>query len=181
MIAMYKEVGRYAHDLMLWPFASKPRWLSLLGPSETGKTHLARCLYDFWREHGEDRRVPMPEGGSELHTRTGRIVRFGEVLDAVLGHQKQPGWIRTIMEADFLVIDDIGTENDTAASKDILYRLLDARTGSGLKPPMWTVLTSNLLLEDITTRYDARLSSRMRRHGSTIVELPIDLTPYHDR
>lgn len=180
LAGMFAAAGRFALDLYLWPMAAQPRWLSLLGPSETGKTHLARRLWDFWMEHCETRRVVDPGGGSEVVRRTGRLVRFGEVLDGVLGAQKPPGWLQTLAEADFLVLDDIGTENLTAASKDVLYRLLDARAGSGLLPPRWTVLTSNFGLSGIAERYDARLASRMRRQGSVIVELS-NITPFYDR
>jgi DNA replication protein DnaC len=178
--AMFAATGRYAADLHLWPMAAQPRWLSLLGPSETGKTHLARRLWDFWVDHCQTRRVTRPCGDSTVSRRNGRFVRFAEVLDGVLGGHKPKGWIQTLCEADFLVLDDIGTETPTAASTDILYRLLDARAGSGLKPPLWTITTSNLSLQAISDRYDARLASRMRRQGSVIVELG-DVKPFYDR
>lgn len=178
--AMFAATGRYATDLHLWPIAAQPRWLSLLGPSEIGKTHLARRLWDFWLDHCQTRRIPLPGGDSRVERRSGRFVRFAEVLDGVLGGHKPKGWLQTLCEADFLVIDDIGIEPPTASSTDILYRLLDARAGSGLKPPLWTVITSNLSLQSIAERYDARLASRMRRQGSVIVELG-DVTPFYDR
>ena len=179
--AMFSAVGKFALDLYTWPMASQPRWLSLLGPSETGKTHLARCLWEFWGEHCNTRRVLQPGGESEVVRRRGKFVRFGEVLDGVLGGQKSHGWVETLYEADFLVVDDPGTENITPTSKDVLYRLFDARAGSGTKPPRWTVITSNLSLAGISERYDARLASRMRRHDSTIIELPTTLVQFHDR
>lgn len=77
--------------------------------------------------------------------------------------------IEDMCDFDFLVLDDIGSEHDPSGiGKAKLDRILNARLGKT------TVITSNLLLDQIQAKIDARVSSRLIRNDSTVVELIVD-------
>lgn len=52
--------------------------------------------------------------------------------------------------ADLLIIDDLGTENNTSWSRSTIYQIIDARYRK--KKPL--IVTSNLTMEQLKKRYD---------------------------
>lgn len=137
----------------------KPRWLSLLGKSGTGKTHVAQRIWDScWRRFDwsrvgyNDRIVYWPEFVEEMRD----SVRQGLGTPMLLDMGKWP----------LLVIDDIGAELDrTGFASEKLNTLLGMRVGK------WTVLTSNLNLEGLS-RIDDRIASRIiREPGNLFIEM----------
>lgn len=71
-----------------------------------------------------------------------------------------------IIEPEMCVIDDVGAEHDPSkAITSALCRVIEQR----LKK--WTVITSNLTLAQIGEKLDTRISSRMIRGRSVVVEL----------
>lgn len=60
--------------------------------------------------------------------------------------------------ADFLILDDFGTERSTDWVKENVYLTINARYESKLP----TVITSNQSLEDISKTYSPQISSRIR-------------------
>ena len=63
-----------------------------------------------------------------------------------------------ILNVNLLVIDDLGTENLTAARFTELFNLLNARL---LKSNVKTIISTNLSLEDLAKTYDDRILSRL--------------------
>ena len=71
-------------------------------------------------------------------------------------------YIKRISEAEWLVLDDVGTEKVTEWSSGILYSILNKRTK--------TIITTNLAPEDIKGTYGKRIYSRIFKgtgYGST--------------
>lgn len=65
-----------------------------------------------------------------------------------------------------VVLDEIGADRDKNGHvKDQLARLCSARVGK------WTIITSNMTLEDVKTHLDQRIPSRMLRDGSVVVDV----------
>lgn len=62
-------------------------------------------------------------------------------------------YIRRISEAEWLVLDDLGTEKVTEWSNGILYSILNKRTK--------TIITTNLSPQDIMGTYGKRVYSRV--------------------
>lgn len=154
------EAKRFASAMQLNEDA---HWLSILGPSGSGKTHISKRLVSFWRDRAGWRTT---QGGAGNFKTLGpsRFVSWRKLVDRIRGGGYDE--IDGIGETDFVVIDDIGAEHDPSGfAKSILDRIADARLNK------WTVWTSNLLLNDINKRIDTRISSRMIRGESVIVEL----------
>lgn len=83
---------------------------------------------------------------------------FGDVCLKYHTAQDNQDTFKTILDADFLVLDDLGTEpifrNVTI---EYLYSVMSARTANNKK----TFVTTNLDLEELLQRYGERIFSRM--------------------
>lgn len=128
------------------------RWVSLLGASGCGKTHLALAARDTLKAQG--RRVRYRRWGDAL----------GQMLDG--------DWelMPYLINSPILILDDIGAEyagsprmNQLNAAK--LLELLEGRLGK------WTLLTSNLNEEHIAERLDVRIASRLYRGQNVLVDM----------
>lgn len=133
-----------------------PRWLSLLGKSDTGKTHCAKAI---WREikRSNLRWNPGHLEFQPVFTYWPKLVE--EMRDGNYGE------FRDMAKWPYLCLDEIGAERDpNGFSAEKLSILLGSRTGR------WTVITGNLGMADVA-KIDLRIASRMERDGSQIVQL----------
>lgn len=137
----------------------RPRWLTMLGKSGTGKTHLARRLDAYWQ--GRGRHYTHPVCGANL-IRSGGFRIWAQVVRELRGGDYR--LTRELIEQDFLVLDDIGAEAGTQFVAENLFNILNERLGK------WTVLTANLNLEGLA-KTDSRIASRLLREGNVVVEM----------
>ena len=130
-----------------------PYWLSMLGNSGTGKTMLARSAHRYLRSRG----IP-----SQFWTWKG-----------ILEHLRQGHWdLKEQLRRDHvLIVDDIGSAQETEFAAAYLDQLADERLGK------WSLWTSNLSLEQIGDNVSERVRSRMRRNGGVVVEI-LNTPPY---
>lgn len=154
-------------------YGEPPRWLSLLGSSGAGKTMLAKWIKQIFKRDLDwkineaatrltqtpdqpHRRIIRYRGEYSSWARIARLLRDGEyrILD-------------DLCNVSFLVVDDIGAEHGTEFINSKLYELCSRRENK------WTVFTANLSLSDIEQRIDARIASRMIRHGSVVVDVNV--------
>lgn len=147
------------------------RWLSLLGTSGAGKTFLAKQVMRWFKT--------TPLFRSRIDEKTREIVYPGDfyswrkTTDMILGGDYSR--VDELCSETFVVIDDIGAEYKDKAGivKSKLDRILDARVGK------WTLLTCNQSLEQISEEMDTRISSRMLRNNSTVID--VDVIDYNLR
>ena len=64
---------------------------------------------------------------------------------------------RAYLEAELLIIDDLGTEMTNTFTVSVLYRLLNTRINNGLS----TVISTNLSQSELRSRYTDRIASRV--------------------
>lgn len=62
-----------------------------------------------------------------------------------------------LLGCDLLILDDLGTEMTTTFTTSALYQLINTRLTSGKK----TIISTNMTVSDIGTRYSAQISSRI--------------------
>lgn len=158
-----------------------PRWISFLGSSGAGKTMLARWINSMFKRH-LDWQIDWPK---TERTKTA-LNPFGEIIRdrgdyvswARIARLLRDGEYRVLDDLcvlSFLVLDDIGAEYGTPFIDAKLYELLSRRERK------WTVITGNLSLSDIEQRIDARISSRMIRHGSVVIDVDVPDFNLRDR
>lgn len=111
----------------------------LVGDTGVGKSHLAYSALKVLSEH------------------TKKMGIFINVVDLLVKIKEdfslEAEYIRRISEAEWLVLDDLGTEKVTEWSSGILYSILNKRTK--------TIITTNLSPQDILGTYGKRVYSRV--------------------
>ncbi len=119
--------------------------LIFMGSTGLGKTHLAGAIAKIVIENGYDVLYESaPNIISEIEAK-----KFGRDTNAN-GEDRYCG-------CDLLIIDDLGTETDTRFSSTLVYNIINTRMNNG-RP---TIISTNLDMEDIQNRYDARIASRI--------------------
>ena len=117
-------------------------WLSFVGSSGTGKTYLGEAVTYYL--HGTVKRWPR----FMARMRSGDFSIYESV--------------QVLSEHPVLMLDEIGVGNDAKTfGLDLLMQIMESRRS---KP---TILTSNLTLQGLA-EIDARLASRLLRHGAVI-------------
>lgn len=176
---MKKEAASFADDMLN---GREPRWISFLGTSGAGKTMLAKIIWHLFRDRLR-REVDWPatkrtQNESCPHGKIliyrGGFINWGNAINNRM-LQGDYDFLEDMREWQFFAIDDIASEyerhRELSASK--LYNVLEAR----LKK--WTVITANLSLEQIGSRLDARIASRMLRDNGVVID--IDVPDYNLR
>jgi DNA replication protein DnaC len=136
-----------------------PRWLSLLGRSGTGKTHLARSITRFFK--AEAAIYVEPGTGAHLSWRGG-FIGWRKVVNHL--RDGDYGIMDAVCNDWFVALDDIGAEKTSDFSVSKLDQVIDARLGK------WTVITCNFSREEIAKHIDVRIASRLGRGKNVIVD-----------
>lgn len=159
-------VARWVSDIMTH---QPPRWLSLLGPSGIGKTLVLRQALEVLRAAHE-------AGLWHIRTRTGRR---GPQMAHIIPAEDLQDWRapRDYAGYDVLYIEDIGAGADGGSGAG---RVLRSRVAEllQLRGNRWTMLDANLHRGDIEQHLDGRIASRLRRDGSTCLELNADIPDF---
>lgn len=144
---MHKEAQWIINDIL--NKVRPRRWLTLLGPSGTGKTHLAKAIRNVVTQE-------RPNLFAQFWTWANVATKYRDGYYDIIDY--------LIREPDVLVIDDIGAENVTESTRSNLLRLADSRLGK------WTIWTSNMSTTEINDRIDPRLASRLFRGDNVVVQ-----------
>lgn len=131
----------------------------LSGKAGTGKSHLAMSMLKVINEHSEPYRKCLFVSIDEVM----RLIResFGNRQDDFT-EQKL---IRLMVDADLLVIDDLGAESGAVGSEkqatDFITRTLYAIINGRMDKS--TIITTNLSSKQMAQMYDSKLVSRMMK------------------
>ena len=160
LMKLLRGAAEFAQDLC--DRYEHPRWLTLVGKSGTGKTHLARGIWRTWNSKA----MWYESHGCRL-VREGQYHRYARMVNDMRAGGY--GIFQSCADCDFLTLDDVGTEYASDFSQRQLAGMLDQRERK------WTVLTSNLTLDDIA-KIDTRIVDRMMRGENEVIE--VDTTSY---
>lgn len=146
----------------IWRGQVEPYWLTFLGPSGTGKTMLARKIYEcVW----SGPRWTTVEGRHHDVARVVRPVQFRDWRRVSQGlYNGQWEQIDDLCSDWFVVLDDVGADEDP---RQLALGKLDLVLNARLRK--WTILTSNYSPIEIAKKLDYRIVSRMKRGGSRIL------------
>jgi len=122
--------------------------LLLTGPSGLGKTFLSSCIASKLIEDGVN---VIYQSSSVIFSLLDRV-KFGKnVSEADIYTSER------LLDADLLILDDLGTEFITEFSVSELFRIVNTRILTGKK----TVINTNLSLADLKKIYSERILSRI--------------------
>jgi DNA replication protein DnaC len=131
----------------------RKEWLTLMGPTGTGKTHLGIAICNRWLADGKPAKyTSVPLFLDQL--------RAAFKLD---GENSYHSRYHIFLTVPLLMLDDLGTENVTDWTEEHLYGLLDYR----LMHQLPTVLTTNVPLDKI----NFRIRPRLTRDGGEIIHI----------
>ena len=119
-----------------------------MGDTGLGKTFLANCVEGNLRKHGI----------SVLSIRAVKLFRLME--DYKFGRENDEEKLNCIYNADLLIIDDLGTENDNQLNSSFFDEIVNERLGTGKK----MLITTNYSMEEMREKYSARFVSRIAEH-----------------
>lgn len=131
-----------------YQFSPRSGNLLLFGPPGLGKTFLSACIA----------RVVSENGHSVVYDTAGHI--FARMEDAKFRRDEEDDSQRDVdrcLACDLLIVDDLGTEMNTAFVQSALYQLLNGRLLSGGK----TILNTNLTPQQLGQRYGTQILSRL--------------------
>ena len=143
MERVYDICADYAHH-----FGKKIRNLLMFGAPGLGKTHLSAAIA---REVSE-------KGFSVVYDTAGHIFelfedrKFSRDEDEALSSD-----VSRILNADLLILDDLGTEMTTSFVQSALYRIINTR----LLEKRSTIISTNLTPAQIAQRYTPQIASRL--------------------
>lgn len=147
------------------------RWLSLLGPSGVGKTHVLKqamaCLSSAYGR-----------GLWKLPTKTGfRGPQMAHLIPAVDLEDYKAA--RDYAKYDVIYIEDIGSgaTMDKGAGAVLRGRIAELLQ---LRSNRWTILDANLYRGEIEKQLDGRIASRLKRDGSWMVEISDEVPDFWD-
>lgn len=120
--------------------------LLLMGGTGLGKTHLSTAIA---------RRV-IEKGYTVVYETVQTVFSDFEYDHFRNSYSAERGRAQKYLDADLLILDDLGTEFSTQFTLSCLYQLVNTRLLRGLS----TVISTNLNEQELIDRYDNRLASR---------------------
>jgi DNA replication protein DnaC len=123
------------------------------GSTGTGKTFMAICTAVEL----------MNKGNTVLYQSAPAL--FSAINEYRMKLSRDDGYenstYKNILDADLLIIDDLGTESPSAARYAELLNILDSRHANNLNKPCKTIISTNIDIKELFTYYDERVVSRI--------------------
>jgi DNA replication protein DnaC len=132
------------------------KWLTLVGPVDVGKSHLAVAICRRWIDRGQAARyVLVPLMLEELRASYNREGEYDRLMDFLL-------------KVPLLVLDDLGTQKPTEWAIEKLMQIVDYRYVNGLHMVVTTNRSPNEFPGDIYHRIGSRI---LRARFSRVVHI----------
>lgn len=126
-------------------FTSHSGSILMFGKTGLGKTHLSLSIAN----------VVLSKGYSVIYDSAVNILR--KIEKEHFGRDNGSDTLSLILDCELLILDDLGTEYETAFYGSTIYNIINTRLNSG-KP---TIISTNLNFSGIEKRYDERVVSRL--------------------
>ncbi len=127
-------------------FSSDSASILMLGPTGLGKTHLSLAVA----------KEVVLKGYQVLYCTAQDILRAIE-LEHFSHDIKEDETLKTVLESDLLILDDLGAEYQTSFNAATVYNIVNTRLNFG-RP---TIISSNLTSRELEERYSQRVVSRL--------------------
>ena len=140
---VYNSCAEFAHG-----FGRRPQNLLLFGAPGLGKTHLSAAIA----------REVSGKGFSVVYDTAAHV--FARFETQKFGREEGDevsSDVGRVLNADLLILDDLGTEMTTAFVQSALYQIVNTR----LLEKRSTIISTNLSPEKLAQRYTAQIASRI--------------------
>ncbi len=128
-------------------FSSKEQKnLLFTGSAGIGKTYISSCIAN-----------EIIKNGHTVLYQTAPLL-LDSIFDYKYNNKSTKALYDNLFNVNLLIIDDLGTENLTAAKFSEIFTLLNARL---LTPNTKTIISTNFSLEELSKMYDTRIVSRL--------------------
>ena len=155
---MFEAAAHFAASLNF----TQPYWLTLAGASGIGKTMLARAVYKQFMDQNRFE-VKFDPARNHITGNTATFCNWRKFCDDV--RSGSFGVVDDLCSDWFVILDDIGSEHDPSGFiASTLDRIINQRQGK------WTLITTNLFLDQVAARLDQRVASRLLRNGGVVIE-----------
>ena len=116
-----------------------------------GKTFMSNCIA-----------AELIKNGKTVLYQTAPIL-LESVIDYKMSKQKNPSEniYKSVLEADLLIIDDLGTESLNSMKLSELFTIINTRILNLNNKITKTIISSNLNIKDIFRNYEERIGSRI--------------------
>ena len=138
---VYNGCAEFAHQ-----FGRRFENLLFFGAPGLGKTHLSAAIA----------REVSAAGWSVVYDTAGHVFRVFE--DRKFGREEAGEDVERVLRCDLLILDDLGTELTTAFVQSALYEIVNTR----LVERRPTVLSTNLMPDELGRRYSPQVASRIQ-------------------
>lgn len=120
--------------------------LLFTGSAGIGKTYISSCIAN-----------EIIKNGYTVLYQTAPLL-LDSIFDYKYNNKASKALYDNLFNVNLLIIDDLGTENLTAAKFSEIFTLLNARL---LTPNTKTIISTNFSLEELSKMYDTRIVSRL--------------------
>ena len=151
MIRVIAEAQNYAKN-----FPGRKGNLLMMGTTGTGKTHISTSIAA----------TVIKQGYDVVYDTAQNIFSDFEFDRFKNGYGREESRCEKYLECDLLIIDDLGTEFSSPFTVSCLYNLINTRYNRGLG----TIISTNLDLNELSTRYEGRISSRLLGEGYKVLQ-----------
>lgn len=117
----------------------------MTGDTGLGKTHLSLAIAN----------VVLQKGYSVLYDSVINIL--WNIEREHFSYERSSDILNAVLDADLLILDDLGTEQETKFYNSMIYNIINTRIVRN-KP---TIISTNMSYKDISARYGGKVSSRV--------------------
>lgn len=117
----------------------------MFGKTGLGKTHLSLAIAN----------EVLQKGYSVLYDSTINILH--KIQKENFSYDKNTEMLDTVMDAELLILDDLGTEYENKMYNSTIYNIINTRLNRGRS----TIISTNMDFKQIGERYDERVVSRL--------------------
>lgn len=121
--------------------------LMLYGEPGNGKTHAVSCIANYL----------MLRGIPTICVSINKMLERIKETYSSYGKEGEETVLKSLSNADLLIIDDLGTEQKNEWSAAKIYNIMDSRYRNGLP----TIITTNINLKDLENMYQKRTYDRL--------------------